>query len=296
MQMILVLLPILAPVFITAGVGYVFTRWGPGFGTDIIAKLVTNIFAPALIFSTFLSTKAEAERILLAGGAVFICILIAGAFAYVLLRALKAPIRTYLPASMFPNIGNIGGPICYFAFGDEGLAYAVAVMAAASISMWTLGAWISSGSLSPKRVATTPPLVAAVFGVIGMFMHWHLPKWAGNSLELLGQPTFPLMLLALGASLATMKVHKLSLSIGLGAFRVFVGTLIGLAVSELLGLKGALRGVVILQSGMPSAVFNYLFAQMNNRRPEEVASVIVASTLMSAAALPLLVTFVLALS
>ncbi|MFZ1989496.1 MAG: AEC family transporter [Alphaproteobacteria bacterium] len=295
MQMILVLLPILAPVFITAAVGYAFTRWGPGFGTDLIAKLVANIFAPALIFSTFLSSKAEVGRILLAGGAVFACILIAGAIAYALLRALKAPIRTYLPASMFPNIGNVGGPVCYFAFGDEGLAYAVAAMAAATIGMWTLGAWISSGSLSPRRVATTPPLIAAALGVIGMFVHWHLPKWMSNSLELLGQPTFPLMLLALGASLATMKVHKLSLSIGLGAYRVIAGTLIGLAISEVLGLKGALRGVVILQSGMPSAVFNYLFAQINNRRPEEVASVIVASTLISAAALPLLVTLVLAL-
>ncbi len=295
MQMILVLLPILAPVFITAGVGFAFTRWGPGFGTDIIAKLVTNIFAPALIFSTFLSTKAELGHILLAGGAVFACILIAGAIAYVILRVLKAPIRTYLPASMFPNLGNIGGPVCYFAFGNEGLAYAVAVMATGSIAMWTLGAWISSGSLSPKRVVTTPPLIAAALGVIGMFAHWHLPKWMSNSLDLLGQPTFPLMLLALGASLATMKVHKLSLSIGLGAFRVVVGTLIGLVISELLGLKGALRGVVILQSGMPSAVFNYLFAQMNNRRPDEVASVIVASTLIGAAALPLLVTLVLAL-
>jgi hypothetical protein len=168
-------------------------------------------------------------------------------------------------------------------------------MATSTVAMWTLGAWISSGSLSPKRVVTTPPLIAAALGVIGMFAHWHLPKWMSNSVELLGQPTFPLMLLALGASLATMKIHKLSLSVGLGAFRVIAGTLIGLAVSELLGLKGALRGVVILQSGMPSAVFNYLFAQINNRKPEEVASVVVASTLISAAALPLLVTLVLAM-
>jgi len=295
MQTILILLPILAPVFITAGVGFAFTRWGPGFGTDLIGKMVSNIFAPALIFSTFLASKAELSRILIAGGSIFACILIAGAIAYFPLRALRAPIRTYLPVSMFPNIGNIGGPICYFAFGAEGLAYAVAVMAAASVAMWTLGAWISSGSLSFKRVVTTPPLIAAVLGAIGLFAHWHLAKWLSNSLDLLGQPTFPLMLLALGASLATMKVHRLSLSVGIALFRVLAGTAIGFMLSEALGLKGPLRGVIILQSGMPSAVFNYLFAEMNDRRPEEVASVIVASTLLSAALLPLLVTFVLAL-
>ena len=293
--MFLVLVPTLAPVFITAGLGYAFTRWGPGVGTDAIAKLVTNIFAPSLIFSTFVSSKVDPGRILIAGVAIFSCILVAGGIAYLILRALKAPIRAYLPSAMFPNLGNMGGPICYFAFGNEGLAYAVAVFATGSIAMWTLGAWISSGTLSPKRALTTPPVVAALLGLLGVIVHLHLPKWLSSSLELLGQPTFPLMLLALGSSLATMRVNRLGLSLGLGVFRVVVGALIGYLISELLGLKGALRGVIILQSSMPSAVFNFLFARINDRRPEEVAGVVVASTLIAAAMLPILVTLVLAL-
>ena len=53
--------------------------------------------------------------------------------------------------------------------------------------------------------------------------------------------------------------------------------------------------MIILQSGMPSAVFNFLFAQINDRRPHEVAGVVVASTLIAALTLPLLVAFVLSL-
>ena len=294
--MFLVLLPILAPVFITAAVGFAWTRWGGGFNADFVAKIVTNIFAPALIFNTLTSSTVEAGRIFGAAAAIIACILIAGAVGYALLRILKAPIRAYLPATMFPNLGNIGGPVCYFAFGDEGLAYAVAVMAAGSIAMWTIGAWISSGQLSPRRALLSPPIIAAVAGSIVIGLGWAIPEWARNSLELLAAPTFPLMLLALGASLATMKVSNVRLSAGLGAFRIVAGALIGIGVSEALGLTGALRGVIILQSSMPSAVFNFLFAQVNDRRPDEVAGLVVASTLISAVTLPLLVAYVLSLN
>jgi predicted permease len=37
---------------------------------------------------------------------------------------------------------------------------------------------------------------------------------------------------------------------------------------------------------MPVAVFNYLFASLNERRPDEVAGMIVTSTALSFATLP----------
>ena len=236
-SMLVQLLPVLAPVFIAAGIGYAWTRWAGPFDSVFIARLVTNIFAPALIFSTLTSTKADPSRILIASVSIVACILLAGAVAFVVLRALKLPLRAYLPAAMFPNLGNIGGPVCYFAFGDEGLAYAVAVMAAASITMWTLGTWISAGTLSPRRVLTTPPVVAAAGGALFIVAGWSVPVWAHNTLQLIGSPTFPLMLLALGASLASMKVSNMKLSVALGAFRILLGTVVGIAVSEALGLK-----------------------------------------------------------
>ncbi|WP_294534932.1 hypothetical protein [uncultured Rhodoblastus sp.] len=49
------------------------------------------------------------------------------------------------------------------------------------------------------------------------------------------------------------------------------------------------RGVVIMQSTMPVAVFNYLFALMYRNRPEEVAGMVLTSTLFAMLWLPLLV-------
>jgi len=50
---------------------------------------------------------------------------------------------------------------------------------------------------------------------------------------------------------------------------------------------------LILQCAMPVAVFNYLLAQRYERAPEQVASIVVVSTLLTATALPLLLPFIL---
>ena len=44
---------------------------------------------------------------------------------------------------------------------------------------------------------------------------------------------------------------------------------------------------------MPPAVFNYLYARLYNQAPEETASVILLSTVISFATLPLLLHFAL---
>ena len=62
---------------------------------------------------------------------------------------------------------------------------------------------------------------------------------------------------------------------------------------ELLGLTGTLRGVLLIQSSMPVAVFSYLFAARYQRHPEDAAGAILVSTLVSFATLPGLLIFAL---
>lgn len=51
--------------------------------------------------------------------------------------------------------------------------------------------------------------------------------------------------------------------------------------------------MLVIQSAMPVAVFNYLFAQQYKRDPEAVAGRVVISMLLSFLALPLLLLAVL---
>ena len=95
------------------------------------------------------------------------------------------------------------------------------------------------------------------------------------------------MLLSLGYALASLRVASYHRSVAFSVARLVGGFAIGWIVALVLGLEGAARGVVVIQSGMPAAVLNYLFAVRYGNDPQEAASIVVISTLFSIVALPL---------
>jgi len=75
---------------------------------------------------------------------------------------------------------------------------------------------------------------------------------------------------------------------GIAVARLGLGCGAGWGLALALGLEGTARGVVIIESAMPVAVFNYLLAARYDRHPDDVAGAILLSTLLSFATLPLL--------
>jgi len=120
-----------------------------------------------------------------------------------------------------------------------------------------------------------------------------LPVWLGNTMSMLGGFTIPLMLITLGVSLARLKVTEWRYSLLFSMTRVAGGFGIAVLVAALFDMQGVDRGVLILQSSMPVAVFNYLLALRYQREPGEVAGMVVLSTLLSFVMLPFIVSFVL---
>jgi hypothetical protein len=114
------------------------------------------------------------------------------------------------------------------------------------------------------------------------------PKWLANALETLSGIAVPAMLMALGVSLQRLQLGRLGVSIFVALLRLSVGFAGGFLIAMLFGLEGAARGVLIIQSAMPAAVFNYLFAQIHGRDPAAVAGVVVISTLLAFLLLPLI--------
>ena len=131
-------------------------------------------------------------------------------------------------------------------------------------------------------------MYAAAAGLLVAGLHLHLPVWLKNTLQLPAQLTIPLLLLMLGTSLATIRITRLGRTLTLAALRIGVGAAAGFALAAVFQLSGVPRAVLILQLAMPAAVYNYLFALAGKTDPEGVASVVVASTLMSALVLPVL--------
>ena len=287
------LVAIIAPILIVSAIGFAWGRSGRPFDSSLVTSLVTTIGTPCLIASTLTKLHPDASAL---GSMALVTLLCFGAYALfgvILLGLLKLPYHSYLPALMFPNCGNMGLPLALFAFGETGLGLAIIFFVISATLQFTVGVAIASGSADLRRLLRMPLLYAVAASLVFLATGWAVPLWLANTLDLLGGLTIPLMLVALGVSLAQLKVHSLKRALGISVLRLVLGFLVGVGLAYAFGLGREAAGVVILQSSMPVAVFNYLFAKLYERAAEDVAGMVVVSTLISFAALPLLLLLIL---
>ena len=287
------LVGILAPVFITAGIGFIWSRRGYNFDSEMVSRLVINIGMPCMVFATLSTLQVELaalKQIVLAAMLSICLYLVVGS---VILRGTGMKVSHYLPSLSFSNGGNMGLPICLFAFGEQGLALGTGFFLVNAVAQPTLGVWINSGRFSPAEMLRTPVIYAIPLAMLFRFGGYHVPEWLGNTTKLVGGITIPLMLLLLGVSLSRIGWGTARRSGALAALRIMMGLGAGWGVASLLGLSDTVRGVLLLQAAMPAAVINYVFAVRYETDPETVAGIVMQSTLMSIVVLPLLLAAIL---
>ncbi|MNZ07526.1 Membrane transport protein [compost metagenome] len=282
------LFAVMAPVLIVAGIGYGWARSGQPYPTEFIARLVLNVGTPSLVLSTLSRTEIDRHAFGQVAIACLLVMLAMGLIGSLLSRAFRQDWRILVPAYLFPNSGNMGLPITLYAFGEKGLALAVAFFLVLSVGHFSLGLLLSGSERSPKRLLANPIIISLALALPLVIWDLELPRWLANTIGLLGGMTIPLMLLTLGVSLASIRVRHLGNGMLLGALRILCGAVAGWLVGWLLGLPPLAQGVLVLQSAMPVAVFNYLFAVRAGRSPEAVASLVLCSTLLSFVLIPLL--------
>lgn len=293
MDVALSLAGIVGPVFLCVALGMVWAKVGTPFDARLITSLVYEIGAPCLILATFQKVELSPGAMGELAAATLACYAAFTLIGWLLIRARGLDVPSYLPALIFPLTGSMGLPVCYFAFGDEGLALAIVYFTFGAIGTFTIGAAIAEGTWSPARLARSPVIYAVIIAVAMQLTGTKLPQWIFNTVNLLGGMVIPAQLVALGVSLLSLRSGGVARSAGLGIFRLAMGVAVGFAIAEAFGLQGAARAVVILQSAMPVAVSSYLFAQKFNRKPEEVAGMVIVSTAVSFVMLPFLLLFVL---
>ncbi|MBW2725575.1 MAG: AEC family transporter, partial [Deltaproteobacteria bacterium] len=240
------LFSIVTPVYLCIAVGFLWRRVGRPIDNSLIADLCMNLGAPCLVFSSLVGLDVDLSALAQLAGVVIAAFVIFGVLGVVALRVAKLPTASFLAPLIFPNTGNLGLPICLFAFGAEGLLYAVVFFSITSVIQFTVGQWLWSGDASLRQLARTP-LIYAVFAAIGVIATGiEVPTWLLRTTQSLGGITIPLMQFTLGVSLATLRVKHLPKSFALGGLRLVMGFAVGVGLTELIGLEGVVRGVVIL--------------------------------------------------
>lgn len=290
-KMVAQLFNIVAPVFISIALGWGWVKVGRAYETRFISSLVMTIGAPCLVFSALTSLTLPFQMVGQMGSAALATIVVSAAIGLPMLRMMGFPVRSFLPPIMIPNIGNMGLPLCLFAFGKPGLTLAVIVLAVYSVTQLTVGVWLYSGDTNVFALLKTPIIYAVLLSLIVLATGIKPPLWIAKTTELLGSFTIPMMLITLGVSLAQLHVENIKRALTLSVLRLVIGFLVGFFVATLLQLPWPARGVLILQSSMPAAVFNYLIAQHYNRYADDTAGVVVISTVLALVMLPLLLRF-----
>ena len=284
---------IIVPIFIIASVGYFWAKRNLPFDNATISSLVMFIGSPCLVYSALTSNGAKAGALGMIGLSALLVILIGLIFSFLFLKVVRWKLTTYLPALIHPNCGNMGLPLVLLAFGEEGLALGMAYFFVNSISQYTLGMAISSGHFDIRQLIKQPIIWSVVLVLTVVLGEFQMPNWFNSTTSILAGLTIPAMLIMLGTSLASLNITSVKETLTISFLRILLGIGIGLLVIQILELSGIMAGIVLLQSAMPSAVFNYIFADRFKRESDKVAAVILQSTLISAISLPLLVGWVI---
>ena len=294
MEIYIKIFEVIFPVFFVIGVGYYLGKKNPKFDTNFITTFAGNIGTPAMIFYTVTTTGISFS--IFTQYFIYALIMIGGfaVIGLIFLFWLKKDLSMELPPLILPNTGNMGIPICLFAYGSQGLGVASAIASVIILFHFTLGIFLAKKKFSLDIVIKSPPVYAIIISVIFLYFQIETPLFLENTTFLLTYATIFLVLMSLGIALTRFK-FSLKDSIILSLCRVILGPLIAFIIIYNFDLSGFAAGVLLIQSAMPSAILNYLVGSMYSPKKvvDSIASTIVVSTVMSFFTIPVVVFFAL---
>ena len=294
MEIYLKLFDVLFPVFFVVGIGYYLGKKNPKIDTTFITNFAANIGTPAMIIYALNPINISFDifkdyfwyYLIAIIGFSFIGII------FLFIQNTKDIIRE-LPPFVMPNTGNMGLPICLFAYGSQGLGVSAAISALIILCHFTLGVFLAARKFSIDVIIKSPPFYAIIIAVIVLYYEFKLPTFVENTTFLLMYATIFLILMSLGIALTRLKVFSINKAIFSSIGRVILGPLIGYLLILYFKLDGFAAGVLLIQCSMPSAILNYLVGSIYSPKKvvDNIASMIVVSTILSFITIPIVVFF-----
>ena len=189
----------------------------------------------------------------------------------------------------------MGLPICLFAYGSEGLGVAAAISSLIILFHFTLGVFLADRKFNFEVILKSPPFYTIIISVLLLYYEIELPIFIENTSFLLMYATIFLILMSLGIALTRLKIFSFFKALISSMGRLILGPIIGLSIIHYYDLDGFAAGVLLIQCSMPSAILNYLVGSMYSPKKvvDDIASMIVVSTLLSFITVPIVVFFAL---
>lgn len=292
-NIILTVSEVVAPVFILATVGYTWVKLGFEYRMEFVTRLTMTLGVPSLIFVSLMETEIDPAALSTLSLASFAAYGLVTGASFVLVRLARLEQRTFLAPIIFGNTGNLGLPLALFAFGDEGLGYAVVVFAAMLVLSFTFGLWLVAGGGSLWKVLSEPLLGATLLGALFLWQGWQTPSFLTNTLSLAGQLAIPLMLITLGVAVARLTPGGIGRAFWLSLVKAAICVALAWVVGRWFDLPHVAFAVLVLQLATPVGVTSYFLARKYGADSDSVAGLVATSTLLSVVILPALLAIVI---
>ncbi len=283
MEIYIKLFEVLFPVFLSISIGYWYGKKDAKFDTNFITTFSGNIGLPCIIFYSLTFSDIDFDIFLKFSLFTFVYVGIFSIIGLIVLKLLNRDIVRLLPPLILPNTGNMGMPLCLFAFGIKGLAIATAITSTILVLHFSIGILLASRKFSIQPLIKCVPVYAIIFSLFFVYYKIPAPKFLENATFLIGYSAIFLVLVSLGVALAKLKVFSFKETLIYSLIRVLVGPIIGFAFIKYLNLTGVEAGVIFIQASMPSAILTYLVAEMYSPKEitDSIASTVALSTFLS---------------
>ena len=283
MDLIVKLFDVLFPVFLIIGIGYWYGKKDPKFNTNFITTFAGNFGLPAIIFYSLTTTNISYELFLRFAYYMTLYVIFFSIIGIIILKLLKKDIYRLLPPLILPNTGNMGMPLCLFAYGKMGLAIATATTAMILVFHVSLNILLASKKFSIKPLIKCIPIYALLISLVFVYYEIPSPIFLENATFLIGYSTIFSVLMSLGVGLSKLKVFSFKETLIYSLIRVLVGPIVGFGFVKFFNLTGIEAGVMFIQASMPSAILTYLVSKIYSPKKisDSIASTVALSTFLS---------------
>ena len=169
MDIYLKLFEVLFPVFFMVGIGYFIGKKNPKLDTSFITNFAANVGSPAMVFYAITTTGVTFPMFIEYFWYSLIAIIAFALVGIIFLIFLKKEIMRELPPFVLPNVGNMGLPICLFAYGDLGLGIAATISSLVIFFHFTINVFLASKKFSFKLLLQSPPVYAIIISIIFIY-------------------------------------------------------------------------------------------------------------------------------
>lgn len=298
-EFIFILTNVMLPIAVIVIIGYVM-QLKLKLDRPTLGKLMINYIMPGFIFMNLYNTEIDFG--LLAYIMMFLSIF--AVVSYIISRIIagitgvKEEHRVlFTNSSLFYNAGNYGVPVNDLVFKSDPFAMSVQIMMVVfqNIIAYSYGVFVLSAENVGKTKALLgyfkmPMFYGLFLGLLFNYFSVDLPEPIVSPLNYIKDAMIGMVLFILGTQIAGIKFKKLRVTAFIAtAVKLLILPAVALPLLMLFNVDGVVAQAILITTALPSSVNSSVIAQQYSNDPEYAAEIVMISTLISAATVPLVI-------